>query len=353
MVLVFSLELRRNSPGKRTRSCAFQSTAVSVASSRAETSAATRKRLRGRNLPVPHWSGRGAFRFKACAELEPSDTSANRTPSTKAASKQTPKEPIEAPFVDSFVRAELGEDEDEDEDLGTRDTDPVLDRSRVFGAWLDNQVLEFERIQGAARQHPGRGRQKQAENAFAQGVQELNAGQYAKATDLIFRASALAGHQTRLGGEYLLWLAQALDAQGKSTRAQEVLRRLHYHRDSDVRRVAENLLYILQAPRLRLGPESFVQIDVEAICDPGRARDIPGWKKRQRRYRFGSGAAAALAGAGQRRKEPEKYSLEWFASQERLSLDELEQANQNSSAALVASSGVMFLILFLLRYLGH
>jgi hypothetical protein len=286
---------------------------------------------------------------------ESSEPTADEVPSAQQAAGREQRQVVDSQFIDLLVRAELDDLEDIDDfgDEGGGSADPALDRTRVFGAWLDNQVLEFERIQRASQQHSGQSRQTQAEKAFAQGVREMNTGRYTEASDSIFRASALAGHQTRLGGEYLLWLAQALDAQGKNARAEEVLRRLHYHRDSDVRQVAESLLYILKAPRLRLGPESFVQIDLEAICDPKRARDLPGWKKRQRRYRFGSGTVAALAGAGQRPKEPEKYSLEWFASQERVSPEELEQANQTSSAALLASSGIMIVILLILRYFGH
>jgi hypothetical protein len=255
---------------------------------------------------------------------------------------------------DSRAGTENDDEDDGDDDISSdSDVDPVLDRGRVFGAWLDNQVLRLDRIQSAAMQAPGQTLQERAERAFARGVQALTDGHYATASDAIFQASALAGQQTRLGGEYLLWLAQALDAQGKNARAQEVLRRLQYHKDRDVRQVAESLLFILQAPRLRLGPESFVKIDLDALLNQNRARDIPGWKKRQRRYRFGSGSSAALAGTGKRRREPTKYSLEWFTSQESVSAEELERANQASRAAMLASSGVMLLILFMLRFLGR
>lgn len=55
---------------------------------------------------------------------------------------------------------------------------------------------------------------------------------------LLEKAVALAGADTRRGGEFKLWAAQALQGVGRNKQAVEVLKSLKTHRDLDVRKVS-------------------------------------------------------------------------------------------------------------------
>lgn len=58
-----------------------------------------------------------------------------------------------------------------------------------------------------------------------------------KSVALLEKAVALAGEDSRRGGEFKLWAAQALQGVGRNKQAVEVLKSLKGHRDLDVRKV--------------------------------------------------------------------------------------------------------------------
>ncbi|CAN0508279.1 unnamed protein product, partial [Phaeothamnion confervicola] len=62
----------------------------------------------------------------------------------------------------------------------------------------------------------------------------------------------------RRGGEFKLWLVTALQGVRQDDHAVEVLKRLKFHGDKDVRQVARELLYIAEAPKLALNSDNFV-----------------------------------------------------------------------------------------------
>ena len=71
-----------------------------------------------------------------------------------------------------------------------------------------------------------------------------------------------------------------------------LLKRCEAHPDPDVRKVSGNVLYIMQAPELKIDEDMFVRIDADALQatdDWNRRRDVE-----------------------DKDKPPEKYSIEWF-----------------------------------------
>tara|TARA_B100000795_G_scaffold23013_1_gene15439 strand:- start:1065 stop:1310 length:246 start_codon:yes stop_codon:yes gene_type:complete len=78
----------------------------------------------------------------------------------------------------------------------------------------------------------------------------MRKGEYRAATTAFTQAIAAypGGMTSRKGGEYAVWLAQALHARGQTDEAKELLKSFEKHPDGDVRSVADSVLYIYQAP---------------------------------------------------------------------------------------------------------
>eukprot|EP00953_Heterococcus_sp_UTEX-ZZ885_P021026 11747-Heterococcus_DN1.PRE.1 len=83
-------------------------------------------------------------------------------------------------------------------------------------------------------------------------------GDYDTTKELLNRAVKFVGADTRRGGEYKLWLAQALQGAGDNDGCVAVLKSMKDHSDRDVKVVANELLYIASAPKLKLGQDDFV-----------------------------------------------------------------------------------------------
>lgn len=69
------------------------------------------------------------------------------------------------------------------------------------------------------------------------------------AVALLEKAVTLAGEDSRRGGEFKLWAAQALQEAGRNKQAVEVLKSLKGHRDLDVRKVCVRLVSLLAVIR--------------------------------------------------------------------------------------------------------
>lgn len=65
----------------------------------------------------------------------------------------------------------------------------------------------------------------------------MNKGEYDSSYARLAKAVSLVGEDSRRGGEFKLWAAQALQAVGKHQQAVELLKGMKYHRDRDVRKV--------------------------------------------------------------------------------------------------------------------
>ncbi len=89
-----------------------------------------------------------------------------------------------------------------------------------------------------------------ASELYQEGVSNFESGNYQQAIALLERARALAILETALGGDILVWLANAYDANGRTDDAIALCRDLKKHPISDVRKSARYMLGILTAPQL-------------------------------------------------------------------------------------------------------
>ena len=168
------------------------------------------------------------------------------------------------------------------------------ERITAFGARLDKKVagdtVPLELTQ----------QDEEHERLFKLGVKLMSAGEYPESVSRFTQAIAATpgGLTSRLGGQYCIYLSQALQAAKRKKEAVKLLQRCEAHPDGDVRKIAGNSLYIMQAPELKLGEENFMKIpDIEKSDDWGRRRTV------------------------QQEKDPppEKYSIEWYEQQAELS----------------------------------
>lgn len=135
---------------------------------------------------------------------------------------------------------------------------------------------------------------------FGRGLSAFNVGSYTSAGELLAGATCLSSARMRAGGQCRPWLAQALDAADKRESAREVLGELAGHPSGDVRKVAEDILYVLSAPRLELDASKFVSIPT-----------LDGWEETWSKRRAYRGAKTA-----DREKAPELCTLEWYMSKQ-------------------------------------
>lgn len=155
----------------------------------------------------------------------------------------------------------------------------------VGGARLDDDIAG-ERVLSAERK-------AEDEILFDAGVKLMRKGEYKAAVTAFTQATAAApgGMGERRGGQYAIYLAQALQAAGRTKEAVGLLKRCEGHPDADVRKTADNVLYIMQAPELKLDADQFMTIPPLAEVDE--------WNSKRRAVE-------------QKDPPPEKYSLEWY-----------------------------------------
>ncbi len=89
-----------------------------------------------------------------------------------------------------------------------------------------------------------------ASELYQEGVSNFESGNYRSAIAILERARALAVLETTLGGEILIWLANAYDAVGKTEEAIAICRNLKKHPINTVPKSARYMLGILTAPQL-------------------------------------------------------------------------------------------------------
>eukprot|EP00903_Cladosiphon_okamuranus_P005593 g5565.t1 len=174
------------------------------------------------------------------------------------------------------------------------------DKVKVFGAWLDADIAGRKAGQGnraaglIARADRGEelSDQEMAEIFYEEAISVMRRRECDNAVALLEEAVALAGEDSRRGGEFKLWAAQALQEAGRNEQAVGVLKSLKGHRDLDVRKVGAELLYIAQAPKLALNDKDFVEFpDVSSITEPydkkemGKPKVTP-WKKPEKENDF-------------------------------------------------------------------
>jgi tetratricopeptide (TPR) repeat protein len=156
----------------------------------------------------------------------------------------------------------------------------------VFGARLDDDVAGQELVlnEEAVEDY---------EQEFNLGVKLMGRGEYKAAVKAFTQATinAPGGMSGRKGGQYAIYLAQALQAANRKQEAIGLLKRCEAHPDGDVRKIADSVLYIMNAPELKLDADQFMQIAPLNLDDDWGAGRQP---------------------TQQKDPPPEKYSLEWY-----------------------------------------
>lgn len=103
---------------------------------------------------------------------------------------------------------------------------------------------------------------------YQAGKAAFERGRYREAVQHLEKASALVARNSRLGGEVQTWLVMAYEASGRISEAIALCEQIKRHPDLETRKQAEQLLYILQAPRLKRPTEWLTQIpDLGALPD--------------------------------------------------------------------------------------
>ena len=165
-----------------------------------------------------------------------------------------------------------------------------VDAQRVsrFGARLDAGIASDDLSTVLSKEG-----KEEHEQLFTEGVQLMRRGEYRLSVKAFTQATAAApgGLTGRIGGQYAIYLAEALQADGRRKEAVGLLQKCEAHPDKDVRKIADSVLYIMRAPELKLDGDQFVSLDMSGIqADWG-------------------GAKRATA---QKDPPPEKYSVEWY-----------------------------------------
>jgi tetratricopeptide (TPR) repeat protein len=93
------------------------------------------------------------------------------------------------------------------------------------------------------------------DQAYQAGQLAFERGDYRQAVQWLEQAAGLAESGTKLEGEVQMWLVNAYEAGGMREQALDLCRQISRHPDWQSRQQAKRLLYILEAPRLRLKPE--------------------------------------------------------------------------------------------------
>ncbi len=85
-------------------------------------------------------------------------------------------------------------------------------------------------------------------------------GDYRQSVQRLQQACALVDPASNQGGEMQIWLVTAYEALGERSQALDLCRLLTRHPDYQTRSQSKRLLYILEAPQLKMRPEWLTQI---------------------------------------------------------------------------------------------
>jgi tetratricopeptide (TPR) repeat protein len=100
----------------------------------------------------------------------------------------------------------------------------------------------------------------EARAAFQQGQRALEQGQYRPAMAAFEQAIALTDRGTPLYGEIQIWRVTLLDMMGDRQQAQELCKKMTRYPEPETRRLAKQLLVVLEAPTLRLNEDCLTKI---------------------------------------------------------------------------------------------
>jgi len=104
-------------------------------------------------------------------------------------------------------------------------------------------------------------RDEKARVEIFKGKKEYNKGNYSNAAAFFQSAAGCTTSDTLIGGEAKMWLALAFDGSGKVDEARDIYRELKEgHPLPSIRSQAGNLLYILEAPKLKIKEDERLKI---------------------------------------------------------------------------------------------
>mmetsp|Transcript_2700 Transcript_2700/g.3690 ORF Transcript_2700/g.3690 Transcript_2700/m.3690 type:complete len:257 (+) Transcript_2700:50-820(+) len=204
---------------------------------------------------------------------------------------------------------------------------------RMFGAKLDvglagSRAVSRAEIQSVLKEDTSTEKLPAATKAeifYAEAVDTLNRGNYKRSVELLSRACWFAGTGSRRGGQMQLWLAQALYAADNRSQSFRLLTALEKHPDRDVRTVASELGFILQAPELKLNASSYVSFDINNFNDDSVYQRRPdGTIVKQQTRKLP--------------EEPEYGSIEWAQMQDRY-----EPTTQQIDLPTIIASTLIFI----------
>lgn len=110
---------------------------------------------------------------------------------------------------------------------------------------------------------------------FQAGKTAFERGNYRASVQHLERANALVEPGSKLGGEVQIWLVTAYEAAGERSQALALCRKVSQHPDYTTRKQGKRLLYILEAPQLKMHPEWLTEIpDLSKISDNGSEKGL-------------------------------------------------------------------------------
>lgn len=102
--------------------------------------------------------------------------------------------------------------------------------------------------------------QEQFQLKYQAGQDLLERGQYRLSVQTLEEATELVNLSSQLGGEVQMWLVTAYQAVGKLQNASALCQTLTLHPHPDIRKQSQEVLYILQAPKLKRPEEWMIKI---------------------------------------------------------------------------------------------
>jgi hypothetical protein len=113
-----------------------------------------------------------------------------------------------------------------------------------------------------------------ADTLLDRGQQSFETGNYREAVDAFVAGVAVAKKGTPIHGEISTWLVLAYQAMGDLDQAIELCRRVQRHPHLETRQRAKGILYILEAPELKMDPDWLSEIPDLTDLEP---RDRRNW----------------------------------------------------------------------------
>jgi tetratricopeptide (TPR) repeat protein len=129
---------------------------------------------------------------------------------------------------------------------------------------------------------------------YQAGQAAFERGEYRRSVGALEQANAAINPNSALGGEVQSWLVMAYEAVGQREAALSLCRQLTNHPNLKTRKEGRRLLYILEAPQLKIRPEWLTQIP-----------DLTNIGEADPKGRVG----AASGGSGSRRPAPKPTAI--------------------------------------------